>query len=177
MFLRVKLLMVLTMNFLIRLAAMGKFGGGISKPAGSLGPGGVRYYPDASLGAREGNLLEALLRRSLIDAGFATYKAKDHYNRQRPFAQLGETTCAPKEEAQLSKDGSYPSGHAALGWAWGLILTGVAPDKADALTILLHAVRLNLSQPPSATNIGVRDNRQGSGKQRISSIYRNEPPL
>ena len=33
---------------------------------GSLGPGGVRYYPDASLGAREGNLLEALLRRSLI---------------------------------------------------------------------------------------------------------------
>jgi GT2 family glycosyltransferase len=33
---------------------------------GSLGPSGVRYYPDASLGAREGNLLEALLRRSLI---------------------------------------------------------------------------------------------------------------
>ena len=33
---------------------------------GSLGPGGVRYYPDASLGVREGNLLEPLLRRSLI---------------------------------------------------------------------------------------------------------------
>ena len=33
---------------------------------GSLGPGGVRYYPDASLGEREGNLLEPLLRRSLI---------------------------------------------------------------------------------------------------------------
>jgi acid phosphatase (class A) len=83
--------------------------------------------------------LNMLLRRSLIDAGFATYKAKDHYNRQRPFAQLGETTCAPKEEAQLSKDGSYPSGHAALGWAWGLILTGMAPDKADALLQRGHA--------------------------------------
>jgi glycosyltransferase involved in cell wall biosynthesis len=33
---------------------------------GSLGPDGVRYYPDASLGKREGNLLEPLLRRSLI---------------------------------------------------------------------------------------------------------------
>jgi glycosyltransferase involved in cell wall biosynthesis len=33
---------------------------------GSLGPGGVRYYPDASLGEREGDLLEPLLRRSLI---------------------------------------------------------------------------------------------------------------
>jgi acid phosphatase (class A) len=83
--------------------------------------------------------LNMLLRRSLIDAGFATYKAKDHYNRKRPFAELGETTCAPKEEAHLSKDGSYPSGHAALGWAWGLILAGLAPDKANALLQRGHA--------------------------------------
>ncbi len=83
--------------------------------------------------------LNMLLRRTLIDAGLATYKAKDHYNRQRPFAQLGETTCAPKEEAALAKDGSYPSGHAALGWAWGLILTSVAPDKTDALLQRAHA--------------------------------------
>ncbi len=83
--------------------------------------------------------LNMLLRRSLVDAGFATYKAKDHYNRKRPFAELGETTCAPKEEAHLSKDGSYPSGHAALGWAWGLILAGLAPDKANALLQRGHA--------------------------------------
>jgi acid phosphatase (class A) len=83
--------------------------------------------------------LNMLLRRTLIDAGLATYKAKDHYARKRPFAQLGETTCSPKEEAHLAKDGSYPSGHAALGWAWGLILTGVAPDKADALLQRAHA--------------------------------------
>lgn len=83
--------------------------------------------------------LNMLLRRSLVDAGFATYKAKDHYNRQRPFALLGETTCAPKEEAHLSKDGSYPSGHAALGWAWGLILAGLAPDRANAVLQRGHA--------------------------------------
>ena len=83
--------------------------------------------------------LNMLLRRSLVDAGFATYKAKDHYNRKRPFAELGETTCSPKEEAHLSKDGSYPSGHAALGWGWGLILAGLAPDKANALLQRGHA--------------------------------------
>ncbi len=52
-----------------------------------------------------------------------------------------------------------------------------SPDKADALTILLHAVRLNLGAPPSATNIGSRDPRQSISKQRISSIYRMEKPL
>ena len=89
--------------------------------------------------------LNMLLRRTLVDAGFATYKAKDHYNRKRPFAELGETTCAPKEEAHLSKDGSYPSGHAALGWAWGLILAGLAPDKANALLQRGHAVVADLT--------------------------------
>lgn len=83
--------------------------------------------------------LNMLLRRSLVDAGFATYKAKDHYTRKRPFAQLGESTCTPQEEAHLSKDGAYPSGHAALGWAWGLILAGLAPDKANALLQRGHA--------------------------------------
>jgi acid phosphatase (class A) len=83
--------------------------------------------------------LNMLLRRSLVDAGFATYRAKDHYQRKRPFAEMGETTCSPKEEAHLSKDGSYPSGHAALGWAWGLILAGVSPDKANALLQRGHA--------------------------------------
>jgi acid phosphatase (class A) len=83
--------------------------------------------------------LNMLLRRSLVDAGFATYRAKDHYQRKRPFTELGETTCSPKEEAHLSKDGSYPSGHAALGWAWGLILAGLAPDKANALVQRGHA--------------------------------------
>lgn len=83
--------------------------------------------------------LNMLLRRTLVDAGLATYRAKDRYNRQRPFAELGETTCAPHEEAKLAKDGSYPSGHAALGWAWGLVLAGLAPERTDALVQRGHA--------------------------------------
>jgi len=77
--------------------------------------------------------LYTLLRRTMADAGLASYKAKDKYQRQRPFVVLKEDICAPGEAAHLSKDGSYPSGHAAFGWAWGLLLAGLAPERADAL--------------------------------------------
>jgi acid phosphatase (class A) len=82
--------------------------------------------------------LNMLLRRSLVDAGLATYAAKDKYQRTRPFVMHKEESCTPKEEAHLSKDGSYPSGHAALGWAWALILAEIAPDRADALLARGH---------------------------------------
>lgn len=77
--------------------------------------------------------LNMLLRRTLTDAGLATYKAKDHYKRQRPFVRFDAATCAPKEEAALRNDGSYPSGHSAIGWAWALVLTQLAPERTDAL--------------------------------------------
>lgn len=83
--------------------------------------------------------LNMLLRRSLLDAGLSTYGAKDSYKRQRPFAALKEGTCAPASEPALRNDGSYPSGHAALGWAWALLLAGIAPDKADAVLQRGHA--------------------------------------
>jgi acid phosphatase (class A) len=74
-----------------------------------------------------------LLRRTLTDAGLSTYTAKNTYQRERPFMVNSEPTCTPDEEEQLRKDGSYPSGHTALGWAWALILTEIAPDRADAV--------------------------------------------
>jgi acid phosphatase (class A) len=33
----------------------------------------------------------------------------------------------------LANDGSYPSGHTAIGWTWALILAGLAPDRADEI--------------------------------------------
>lgn len=77
--------------------------------------------------------LYQLLRRTLTDAGLATYAAKDHYRRTRPFVFYKEGTCAPKDEAALRDDGSYPSGHTSIGWMWALVLTQVAPDRTDAL--------------------------------------------
>ena len=92
---------------------------------------------DCALGLRVSEAgtphLNMLLRRTLTDAGLATYKAKDHYTRTRPFVALNLPSCTPDEEAKLSKDGSFPSGHSALGWAWALVLTEAAPDRANAL--------------------------------------------
>ncbi len=77
--------------------------------------------------------LYTLLRRTLVDAGGATYRAKDHYQRLRPFAEYKDSSCTPDEEARLVRDGSYPSGHAALGWAWALVLAELMPERADAV--------------------------------------------
>ena len=88
---------------------------------------------DMPINEQQSPHLVMLLRRTLGDAGLATYKAKDHYNRKRPFVALNEASCSAAEEPRLVKDGSYPSGHAALGWAWGMVLSGLAPEKADAL--------------------------------------------
>ena len=77
--------------------------------------------------------LYMLLRRTLADAGLSTYTAKNNYQRQRPFMVNQAPICTPDEEALLRKDGSYPSGHTAIGWAWALILTEIAPDRADAI--------------------------------------------
>lgn len=77
--------------------------------------------------------LAMLMRRTLTDAGLATYAAKYHYKRTRPFIGTQEATCTPEDEGSLARDGSYPSGHAAIGWAWGLVLAQVAPERAQAL--------------------------------------------
>jgi acid phosphatase (class A) len=77
--------------------------------------------------------LYMLLRRTMTDVGLSTYAAKNHYNRQRPFVLNKEPICAPENKAWLEKDGSYPSGHTAIGWAWALILTEISPEQADAI--------------------------------------------
>jgi len=77
--------------------------------------------------------LYILLRRTLADAGLSTYTSKNHYQRKRPFMVNKEPTCTPDEGELLMKGGSYPSGHAAIGWAWALILSEIAPDRVDAI--------------------------------------------
>ena len=77
--------------------------------------------------------LYMLLRRTLTDIGLSTYAAKNKYQRERPFMQNGQPICTPEDEEALRKDGSYPSGHTAIGWGWALILTELAPDRTEAL--------------------------------------------
>jgi acid phosphatase (class A) len=77
--------------------------------------------------------LYTLLRRSLLDAGRSPYPTKNKYQRARPFTVNGAPMCTPAFDAILRKDGSYPSGHGAVGWAWALILAEVAPDRANEI--------------------------------------------
>jgi len=77
--------------------------------------------------------LYGLLRRTLTDLGLSVYPTKLKYLRARPFTVDGASSCTPGDEAALRKDGSYPSGHSAIGWGWALILTEAAPERADAI--------------------------------------------
>jgi acid phosphatase (class A) len=77
--------------------------------------------------------LYTLLRRTLRDAILSTHPAKNWYKRIRPFVANGEPTCAPGDEARLSVEGSYPSGHSSVGWSFALILCELAPERADAI--------------------------------------------
>lgn len=77
--------------------------------------------------------LYMILRRTLADAGLATYAAKNHYQRKRPFMVNDTPICTPEDEEMLRGDGSYPSGHTAVGWAWALILAEVFPKQADEI--------------------------------------------
>lgn len=77
--------------------------------------------------------LYMILRRTLADAGLSTYAAKNYYQRARPFMVNDTPICTPDDEAALRRDGSYPSGHTAIGWAWALILAEVFPQQADVI--------------------------------------------
>jgi acid phosphatase (class A) len=110
-------------------------------------PEGANHFScaaDIDVDAVKTPALYRLLERSRIDASAATKAAKNHYQRPRPFMVNGEPTCSPKDEDGLRKNGSYPSGHTSIGWAWALILSEIAPDRADAI----QARGRNYGEPP-----------------------------
>jgi acid phosphatase (class A) len=77
--------------------------------------------------------LETLLRRAFSDLALSTHAARTHYKRTRPFVQNHEPIGVPEARGKLEGDPSYPSEHAAVGWGVALILSELAPDRADEL--------------------------------------------
>lgn len=51
--------------------------------------------------------------------------------RPRPFVDYPGRPMCPLEQDSLGATGSYPSGHAGLGWLWGATLAELAPQFAD----------------------------------------------
>lgn len=68
------------------------------------------------------------------DAGdLATRHAKEHYMRVRPFSFFNQMTCNPEQQEELSTNGSYPSGHTAIGWATALVLAEINVDRQNEI--------------------------------------------
>ena len=68
------------------------------------------------------------------DAGdLSTRHAKNFYMRWRPFAYFNEDTPLLEQQKGLSNNGSYPSGHTAIGWATALVLSEINPERQDEI--------------------------------------------
>jgi acid phosphatase (class A) len=83
-------------------------------------------------------VLVAMLDRAVSDANWTAGKAKDRYQRPRPYQRLQlqhtcDKTTAPKPEDHAVEGTSYPSGHSTRGWTVAMVLARVAPDRAEAL--------------------------------------------
>ena len=77
--------------------------------------------------------LVTLLGRVMSDVDSSLQGAKAAFARPRPFVAEPRPVCVSPVPPWLAKSGSYPSGHAATGWAWSLVMAQVAPDRAEAL--------------------------------------------
>ncbi len=74
-----------------------------------------------------------LVETLFVSTGRALLPIKDEYRRVRPYTYYDAqgSSCTPDAEAKLGA--SYPSGHAALGWALALVLSDIAPERQEAI--------------------------------------------
>lgn len=92
--------------------------------------------------------LSKLLEYSMTDIALSVYEAKNKYQRPRPFMENNDKICEisaedrakygieyKEDKESLVKDGSYPSGHSAVGWGWALILSEVVPERANQIML------------------------------------------
>jgi acid phosphatase (class A) len=93
------------------------------------------------LNAANAPTLDRMLHRMAPDARAVVDPPKDTFNRPRPYVGVAgdPPICVPKTDS-LAKSASYPSGHATVAWAWGLILAELAPDRATEILMRARAI-------------------------------------
>ena len=79
--------------------------------------------------------LYRLLSKSMQTANSATRKAKQYYNRVRPYVEFSEGTGVPEEEEGSRKSASYPSGHTTRGWTVALVLAELLPERSEQILL------------------------------------------
>ena len=113
--------------------------GAQAKRDADCSPQGMAKYYSGVMGVSIEDSLPALyhlLGRVCPTASNATSRVKRHYNRTRPFVHFGESSLTPDDEKELRRNGSYPSGHTAIGWATALVLMEICPEIQDTLLAL-----------------------------------------
>ena len=76
--------------------------------------------------------LTAMLSRIGMDSAFQVAAVKDVYKRKRPYLISDGPICVARS-ASLDASPDYPSGHATWGWAIGLVMAELMPDRATAI--------------------------------------------
>ncbi len=74
-----------------------------------------------------------LMETSLATTDQMRVAPKAYYHRLRPFELYEEHLLSTETEAELSGEGSYPSGHTMRGWLTALLLAEINPARADTL--------------------------------------------
>ena len=74
-----------------------------------------------------------LMETSLSTTDQMRVAPKAYYHRLRPFELYEEHLLSTETEAELSGEGSYPSGHTMRGWLTALLLAEINPARADTL--------------------------------------------
>jgi acid phosphatase (class A) len=82
------------------------------------------------ISAKHSPALYLLLAKIRLDVRAASYPAKFHFKRPRPFVVYKTQTCYPADEQNVREDGSYPSARGAVGWAYAEVLKELNPDRS-----------------------------------------------
>ena len=91
-----------------------------------------------SLDSQSAPRLARLLGRMTVDAGGSAVTAKQVFARKRPYLLADGDICIAKSQS-LADSPDYPSGHASLGWAAGMILAELAPERAAPIMLRARA--------------------------------------
>lgn len=83
--------------------------------------------------------LTTLVTTAYRDAALTTINAKTIFLRKRPFLQDAGNICIPRTDT-LAANPDYPSGHATWGWAFGLIMSEIVPDRATPILTRARSV-------------------------------------
>lgn len=99
------------------------------------GKNGMKAFSCAAgvtLSAEATPTLANMLLRLTDDAAKIYQPAKSIYQRPRPPVGNTAPICVPRE-AWINTDGSYPSGHGLIGWAWASVIAELVPEKASPI--------------------------------------------